>query len=198
MSRADPTCYRDHVLDLDLLAPEKPRPLSRHEFDALVALGAFADERAELLRGVVVAMTPSRPPHASVIQELTGLLVGALGNRAGVRVQLPLALTEDSEPEPDLAIVEPGDYSHAHPGSALVVIEVADSSLSKDRHIKAPLYATAGVPEYWLVNLVDGVVEVHTDPAGDGYARVTHHRRGETLRPRSFPDVELPIADFLR
>jgi Uma2 family endonuclease len=150
------------------------------------------------LHGVVVAMTPSKPPHAFSIQKLNLFLVTALGDRAGVRIQLPLALTDDSEPEPDIAVVPPGDYGEAHPGAALLVIEVADSSLRKDRHIKAPLYASAGVPEYWLVNLVDGVVEVHEEPAEGTYRRVTRHARGETLRLESFPDVELRVADILR
>lgn len=194
----DPACYRDVVLDLELLAPEKPRPLSRREYDALVDLGAFADERAELLHGVVVTMTPSKPPHAFAIQELSERLIAALAPRAKIRVQLPLALTDDSEPEPDIAVVPPGDYGGAHPTRAFLAIEVADSSLRKDRHIKAPLYASAGVPEYWLVNLVDGVVEVHRDPAEGKYRSVTRHARTVTLRIESFPDVALRIADFLR
>lgn len=185
------------MLDLDLLAPEKPRPLSRREYDLLVELGAFADERAELLHGVVVSMTPSKSPHASAIQELSGLLFAALGSRAKVRVQLPLALTDDSEPEPDIAVVPPASYRDAHPTTALLVIEVADSSLRKDRHIKAPLYASAGVPEYWLVNLADAVVEVHTAPLDGAYTQVTCHARTETLRLQAFPDVELRVADFL-
>ena len=111
------------------------RPLLRSEYERLVELGSFENERVELLWGHIVRMNPQKAPHAAVVHRLTCRLVAAidLPGRAVVRSQLPLALTLDSEPEPDLAIVPNGTYDVEHPHTALWVIEVADSSLDKDR-----------------------------------------------------------------
>lgn len=117
-------------------------------------------------------------------------------DRARVRVQGPLGLSEDSEPQPDLALLPLGDYRHEHPTTALVIIEVADSSLPYDR-VKGHVYARAGIPEYWIVDLVDRVVEVHTDPRDGAYASTrTVDERG-TVSPAAFPDVAIPVASLL-
>jgi Uma2 family endonuclease len=179
------------------IRPERVRPLRRAEYDKLVELGAFnEDERIELLYGTLVAMSPQEPPHAGVLTELPTRFIRALGDRAVVRVQLPLALTEDSEPEPDLAIVPPGNYRKAHPSQALLIVEVADSSLRKDRIVKAQLYAEAGIPEYWLINLAEDLVLVHWGPEPKGYREIVEHRDGE-LRPIAFPDLALSVGDIL-
>jgi Uma2 family endonuclease len=183
------------MLDASLLLPERPRPLRRVEYDRLVALGAFEDERIELLHGVLVDMSPNKPGHVSPIDRLTMILVPALVARAIVRVQSPIAAGDDSEPEPDIAVVPPGDYRQEHPAQALLVIEVALSSLNKDRNVKAPLYAASGFPEYWIVDVAGQAIEVHATPAGGAYATVTRHTPGETLRPAAFPDVAVQVAD---
>jgi len=182
------------MLDAQLLAPQTTRPLRREEYDRLVALGVFDDERVELLEGVIVTMSPNNPEHASPIQLLTQLLVLALNGRALVRVQLSLLAARESEPEPDLAIVPIGDYRRAHPDRAHCVIEVANSSLSKDRNIKAPLYAASGFHEYWLVNVPEQVVEVFREPSPEGYRARARHGVGETITLQDFPDVQLEIA----
>lgn len=163
----------------------------------MVALGLFEDERVELLRGVIVAMAPNDPPHASPVQRLTKRLVLALGDRAEVRVQLPIIAVDDSEPEPDLAVVPPGDYALGHPDRAYLVIEVADSSLRKDRLLKGPLYAASGFEEYWIVNVPEQVVEIHRGPSAGGWSRVTRHGRDETVGVEAFPDVALAVATFV-
>src|SRR5689334_18666194 len=112
------------MVDARLLAPQTTRPLKRAEYERLVAMGAFEDERVELLEGVIVTMSPNHPEHASPVQVLTELLVPALVGRAGVRVQLSLVAARESVPEPDVAIVPIGDYRHAHPDRAHCVIEV--------------------------------------------------------------------------
>jgi Uma2 family endonuclease len=109
----------------------------------------FEHERVELIRGMVLTMSPIGPAHADPIDVLTRRLVLAMGDRAVVRVQQPFAASDDSEPEPDLALVPPGRYAADHPRQARLVIEVAQSSLTYDRETKAPLYAESGVPEYW-------------------------------------------------
>lgn len=187
------------MIAFDLIDPEKPRRIARAEFDRMVALGFFESERVELLHGVIIAMIPPNdPPHASPVQLLGEALVLGLARRATVRVQLPLIATDDSEPEPDIAVVPRGDYNLAHPDRAHLVVEVADSSLRKDRLVKGPLYAASGFEEYWVVNVTAKVVEVHRHPSGDGWASVTRHGRDDTIHPLAFPDLAVPIADFLR
>lgn len=179
------------------LAPEF-RPLRRVEYDQLVALGIFEGERVELIGGALRRMTPIGPPHTSTVDRLTRLLVLALSELAWVRVQGSFAADEISEPEPDFCIFPLGDYDAAHPSEAHLIIEVSDSSLAYDRGEKAPLYAACGVPEYWVVNLRDRVVEVHRGPSASGYREVEVVPKGARLRLLAFPDVELAVDDFVR
>lgn len=178
---------------------ESIRPLRRVEYDRLVDLGVFEGEKVELLRGFLVRMSPRGVAHASTIQSLTHTLILSLGasGRAAIRVQLPLALADDSEPEPDIAIVPPGDYRDRHPSRALVVIEVADSSLAIDRGEKAELYASAGIPEYWLIDVGRRLIEVHTDVVDGVYTRIVPYSRGDALSPRAFPEVVLRVDAIL-
>jgi Uma2 family endonuclease len=180
-----------------VVPPEKVRPLRRAEYDRLVLLGMLRGENVELLYGRLVRMSPQGEPHVFSVTRLNKLLVRALGDRAEVRVQAPFGASDVSEPEPDLAIVAPGDYLHEHPSRAFLLVEVADSSLQDDRRIKGPLYAAAGVPEYWLVDVVAGVVEVHRDPRADGYASVTRHAREAVLTVPGFEDVVVLVGDIV-
>lgn len=193
------TRYDRSVIAPADIAPESIRPLRRTEYDRLVTLGVFGQERIELLHGMLVTMSPQGSPHAAVTRLLNKLLVPALGERALVQIQAPLAVSDHSEPEPDVAVLAPSadGYAAGHPETAFLVVEVAASSLTIDRQVKAALYAGAGVPEYWIVDVVGGQVEVYTGPEPEGYTRVTRHGRDQTLRLRAFPDVALPVADFL-
>lgn len=163
----------------------------------MVERGDFGDERVELLRGELVPMSPQGPMHIDVVAQLVELLVVALAGRASVRPQGPLAMADHSEPEPDIAVVPRGRYLEKHPVSAYLVIEVADSSLSKDRVTKAVLYAESGVPEYWIVNLPEQVIEVRSQPRDGVYRKVETRRRGEVLAPIAFPDVGIAVDDIL-
>jgi Uma2 family endonuclease len=174
------------------------RPLRRIEYDQLVALGAFQDEKIELLDGALVLKSPSRPPHASAVQKLTEFLLLALLRRATVRCKMPLAADDISEPEPDVAIVPRGAYDTEHPAQAHLIIEVAESSLATDRGKKLRIYAACGVPEYWIVNISDRCIEVYTEPLGAGYGRMEIFTRDQTIRLRAFPDVELLVASILK
>ena len=192
-------CYDQGIeLDPEQIAPARPRRLRRVEYDQMVELGIFEEERVELLRGVVVEMTPTSPPHDATIQRLTRLFVLAVGDRAGVRVQGSWAANDDSEPVPDVVLVPPGDYDDAHPSVALLVVEVAYSSLRKDRAVKAALYAECGVPEYWIVNLVDGVIEVMTTAVDGEYTAQRAYRKGERIRLSRLSDIEVAVDDVLR
>jgi Uma2 family endonuclease len=182
---------------MDSSVPHQIRPLRRVEYDKLIELGAFQDERIELLEGAMVAMPPIGAPHSSAVQELNRILLPALLERATVRIQNPFAALDDSEPEPDVAVVPPGRYATAHPEQAYLIVEVSESSLPIDRVIKQRIYARSGVPEYWIVNLVEGCIEVYTEPGPIAYARVTRYGRGQTLRPIAFADVEVRVDDVI-
>jgi len=185
------------VIDLAALAPERLRPLRRVEYERLVELGCFEDEKIELIDGILVAMSPQGTEHAYAVQQLAMLLIPALKGRAIVRVQSSLAASDDSEPEPDVVVVPRQDYSRQHPMHALLLIEVAESSLRKDRRIKGSLYARTGVPEYWIVDVASRAIEVYRDPRDGAYAQVTRHHLGEILRPLAFEDVEVPVAEVV-
>jgi Uma2 family endonuclease len=188
---------RSYAELLEHLSPEGLRPLSRADYDRMVALGLFDDERVELLHGVLVRMSPQGPLHSEVIDRLTERLVPVLLGRARVRIQGPLAASDDSEPEPDVAVLPPGDYSQEHPARALLVIEVSETSLTKDRHVKAGLYAASGIPEYWIVNLPERVIEVHSRAEEGAYRRTETRRPGDEIAPVEFPDVRIRVDEIL-
>jgi Uma2 family endonuclease len=185
------------LLATSILTGERQRPLRREEYDRLVEQGCFEDERVELLHGILITMSPQGPRHATVIENLTMLLVPAVLGRARVRVQSPLAASDDSEPEPELSMVAPGPRPHGHPHTALLVVEVAETSLAKDRQIKAGIYVACGVPEYWVVNLPEDCVEVQTGIENGAYSRHRRAGRGDTIALHAFPDITLSVDAFL-
>ena len=154
------------------------------EFHAMGSSRLFEGERVELVEGEVVTLAPKGSRHAACVTRLVRLLTGH-ERPFLVRVQDPLVLSSTSEVEPDVAIVRPRkDFyadRHPEPVDVLLVIEVAESSLEYDREVKLPLYARAGVPEVWIVDLTARVVTVHSSPAGDGYEILTENRSRETL-----------------
>ncbi len=180
------------------LSGEPRRRLARTEYERLVDAGSFEGERVELLYGEILEMAPTGPDHDATVDRLNELLVLRLAGRARVRTQGSFAVGNHSEPVPDLVVLERRDYDDAHPTSAHLVIEVARTSLRRDRGPKSALYAEAGIPEYWVVNLVDGIVEVHTEIVSGAYARVTPYRRGESIRLVAFEGVAVAVEDFLR
>ena len=184
-------------MEVALSADVTPRRFSRAEFDRLVELGFFEDERVELLYGVLVTMTMGTA-HAHLVMLLNDLLTVVLHGRAYVRVQSPVAASDESEPEPDFAIVPRQPYLDDHPATAIWDIEVADSTLEKDRKIKAPLYAQTHVPEYWIVNVQESVIEVYSQPVEGLYQRTTRHGAGETISPSAFPDVRVSIDELFK
>ena len=186
-------------------APTTPVMPERHtaqSYFGLLDAGILSEnDRVELLEGVIVAMSPHNPRHAAAVSRAMDVFIAAVGTRAAVRVQLSLPLGSHSVPEPDLAVV-PGrtaDYDTVHPTTALLIVEVADSSLVQDRLTKAPIYAAAGVPEYWIVNLRDDRVEVFRtpDPVARTYTSERSAARGERLEPVELPGVSVAVEDLL-
>ncbi len=172
-------------------------PLLRSEYAALVERGVFDGAHVELLEGRIVSMSPIGGPHRYGVCRLGEILTRALPGRAVVYIQSSFLTPRESQPEPDIAVVPLGDYLDQPPATAYLIVEVAESSLSTDRLVKARLYAAAGVPEYWIVNLVKEVVEVYTAPGPEGYARMAEHGRGVALAVPSFEDVVVRVEDVL-
>jgi Uma2 family endonuclease len=169
---------------------------------ALVDEGVLAeDDRVELLDGVVVAMAPQNPPHAGITHQVAKVLRRAVGEHADVREDKPLILAPFSMPEPDVAVVELDrrNYVAAHPRTALLLVEVSDSSLPQDRITKARIYAAAGIPEYWIVNLRVASVEIFRSPNPDArcYAVTSRAIPGDRLALVALPEVEVSVADML-
>jgi len=184
-------------VDLSVIGGEPIRPLRRSEYDLLAAQGCFEDERVELLFGMVVKMSPIDPAHCESVDRVADFLREALHGRARVKLQAPFAASEWSEPEPDVFLVPTGEYWKAHPDRAFLVVEVARSSLRRDRGPKAMLYAMSNVEEYWIVDHEHGVVEVLRDPRGGTWLSQSTFERGETISPQRFPDITIAVSDIL-
>ena len=142
-------------------------------------------------------MSPQGPLHSKTVQRLAKLLTLALEDRADVYSHSPHAASDQSEPEPDVNVVPPGEDTEDHPDRSFLVIEVALSSLDKDRGVKARIYAESNIPEYWIVNLVERVIEVYSNPKRGTYQSKLTHERGETISPIEFPDVKVAVSDIV-
>ena len=151
----------------------RTRRFSRAEYDRLIDLGVFQPgEEIELIGGELMVAEPQSAAHYTAIVKTARALEAAFGPRWYVRSEGPIGLDDDSEPEPDVAVVagRPEDYSRAHPSRPVLSVEVAESSLAADRQRKGSLYARAGLTDYWVLNLVDRVLEVYREPAADAAA----------------------------
>ena len=159
------------------------------------------DDHVELLEGLLIRMSPQNRPHAFVVQWLTRTLIRTLKADYDVLSRLPLTLGPTSEPEPDVAVVsaEEARSRTQHPRRALLVIEVADESVRKDRSLKAGIYARAAVPEYWIVNIPARCVEVHSDPDAETgrYRSVVTRGKGDRLRASAVSGLELSVDEIL-
>ncbi|MEM6552069.1 MAG: Uma2 family endonuclease [Planctomycetota bacterium] len=148
-----------------------PMKWTREQYYAAGEAGVFTGRRVELIGGTIVEMAPQKNTHAVCVGLLQGLFTRLYGDACWVRMQLPLRIKEVSEPEPDVAVVtgSPRDYDE-HPDAALLVVEASDSTLAYDRGAKASLYAAGGIEEYWVVNLIERVLEVYRSPMADAAA----------------------------
>ena len=199
-------CY-PWLMAATTVAYPKTRRWTRAEYEYLIELGVFQPgERLELLDGLLAVREPQGTGHAAAIRRVVETLRRALGNIWQIDSQLPIALDDDSEPEPDVAVVprDPNDYRFAHPSRAVLVVEVAESSYRIDRDYKARLYARAGIAEYWIVNLTGDTLEVHRVPEASGeavhgwrYGRVETLQKSATIAPLVAPTVTIPVGDLL-
>lgn len=180
---------------------------TRTEYEQLIEQGVFTPEdRIELIDGLLVVAEPQSSYHYGAIRLVERALARAFGEGWDIRTQGPIALDDTSEPEPDVAVVRGTlrDYFTAHPTDPVLVVEVTLSSLTLDRRYKSSLYARAGRPEYWVLNLVDRVLEVRREPIrsttmpyGWDYRIVRILRPGETVSALDAPGASIAVADLL-
>ena len=188
-------------------APLTLRRWKRVEYERLVDLGAFDDdEPVELIGGQLIVAEPKGSEHATGVEMAGDALRAALPAGWIVRGQNPVSLDDESVPEPDIAVVggSLADYRHAHPTRPALIIEVAETSLRFDRIEKGSLYARAGIADYWIVNLVDRVVEVYRDPGADvtapygwRYMSVDRFSPSSSIAPIGVPATPIPVAALL-
>lgn len=188
------TRYRERMAQ----SPLTLRRWSRIEYERLADLGAFEHDPIELLGGRLIVAEPKGSRHTTAVGMAEDVLRAGLPPGWIVRTEAPIALDAESAPEPDLVVVRGSraDYREAHPARPSLVIEVADSSLEFDRVEKGSLYARAGIVDFWIVNLVDRLVEVYRDPAPDATAPYAwRYASVETSRPPAFvAPCDVPIA----
>jgi Uma2 family endonuclease len=176
------------------------RRFTVHDYHRMGEAGILhEDDRVELIEGEIVEMAAIGTRHFACVNGLTRLLVRGVGDAAIVSVQNPVRLDEHTEPQPDLAVLRVRDYRESlpTPEDALLLIEVSDTTLSYDRGVKLPLYARAGIQEVWIVDLIGGVVERHTDPSGDGYRNSKQVRRREKIKSVALPELSFPVDAVL-
>lgn len=171
------------------------------EYERMIEAGILTeDDRVELLEGEIVELSPIGPSHSSCVNQLTRLLTRVTPEDLLVAVQNPIRLYPRSMPQPDLAVLRPGDFRARHPGpdDIVLVIEVADTTLAEDRGVKLPAYGKAGVAEAWMIDLNGGIVERHTDPGAAGYRLIQRATAGERLTSTTLPSLTFGIDDVAR
>ncbi len=159
------------------------------------------DERVELIRGEVIKKSPISSHHAACVNRLNRLFYKKLGSRVLVSVQNPVELDDYSEPEPDLALLEPrSDFyesGHPKPGDIFLIVEVGDSTIRGDREVKIPLYAEDNIIEVWLVGINEQCLEVYRQPTSSGYRQVEKLHRGQSLSIQRLPGVNILVDEIL-
>jgi Uma2 family endonuclease len=172
------------------------------EYHRMINAGILANRRVELLAGVIVEMAPEGTPHAAYSQEAGDYLRALVGDRAKIREAKPVTLPNDSEPEPDVAVVKPHAFEvyvqrHPYPSDIFWVIEFSDSSLTKDLEDKNKAYAAADITEYWVVNLREVSLTVFREPGSNGYQSEKKMTQG-TIIPLAFADIAVSVQRLLK
>ncbi len=179
----------------------KPHRFTVADYHRMAEAGIFdEDSRVELIRGQIIDMAAIGAPHLGIVNRLNRLLIPLLAGRATLSVQNPVRLDDGSEPVPDFAVLRlrADDYVTVTPSApdTLLLIEVSDTTIKFDRAVKAPLYAETGIPEFWIVNISEAVIEVYRRPQGDAYAEIDRAVRGRTLPIPALPGVTIAVADI--
>jgi Uma2 family endonuclease len=182
----------------DVVVPR--RRLSVAEYHCIAEAGVLTeDDRVELIEGELIEMAPIGSRHAFSVDCFARILQQQIPARAWLRIQNPITLGGETEPQPDFAIVKAGRYGEAHPGPAdiLLIIEVAESSVVYDRRAKVPLYARYGIPEVWVVDLAEGTIEAYRQPGAEGYSQIQRFTRDTVAIPAGITGIRVPVAEIL-
>ena len=171
------------------------------EYHLMSEAGVFSDrDRVELIEGEIVQMAAIGTRHASSVKRLTRRFSLIPEERATLGIQDPIQLTERTEPQPDVVLLQPrADYyetAHPVPSEVLLLVEVADSTVDNDRDIKVPIYARSLIQQVWLVDLVENCLEVYRQPSPNGYSLMLKFWRGQQVAPLAFPEFEVSV-DFI-
>jgi Uma2 family endonuclease len=191
-----------HVVS-DMATELQRRLFTVEEYDRMGEAGILGPrDRVELLRGEIVRKMTVGDAHRACVNRLTEMLVLRLHGRACVQVQNPVVLLDDSEPEPDVALIARneaafGGRRHAYPADVFALVEVSDASRNVDVRIKGPLYAEARIHEYWVVDLIDRVIMVNRDPSAKRYLTTAIARRGQHVAFAAFPDEAFSVDEIL-
>lgn len=172
------------------------------EYHRMIEAGILGeDDGVELVEGVIVEMAAMGSRHAACVRRLEALLNQLSAQSVTISTQCPIRLSDDSEPEPDIALLRPREdfYAREHPGpgDVLLAIGVSDTSSEYGTAVKLPLYARAGIPETWLINLTTETIEVHSQPVSGEYRRTLRAKRGETLKSEAVSGLEIAATDVL-
>ncbi|WP_246828927.1 Uma2 family endonuclease [Synechococcus sp. PCC 7502] len=181
--------------------------LVRHKFTVeqyhqMAANGILSQsDRLELINGEIIEISPIGMLHASCVRRIINLLAAKLGDLAIIDAQNPVKLNNSSEPQPDIALLRKHDHfyatAHPQPQDIFLLIEVADTTISTDRTIKVPLYASSGVIELWLVDLNYQIIEVYAEPIGDHYRYIKQFKAGQTIYLKSFPRIDIEVNQII-
>jgi Uma2 family endonuclease len=176
--------------------------LNVSQYHQMSEAGIFSEnDKVELINGEIIEMSPIGRRHAACVDRINRLFSNILGIKVIVRVQNPIILNNLSEPEPDIALLQPrADFyesGHPQPQDIFLLIEVADSSLEYDRDVKIPLYASSGITEVWLVDIYEQVIIVYRYPSENGYSDIQKLSRGEKMSIQAFPEINLVVDDIL-
>ncbi len=183
---------RDEVLP-------RPHLWTKKQYHKMAKMGWFEGQRVELIEGEIIEMTAMNTPHWTAILLADEALRRAFGEGYLIAVQLPFDAGDNSEPEPDVAVIKgaPRDFAGGLPKSPLLVVEVSDTTLAFDRTRKAAMYARAGIEEYCIVNLKKRQLEVHRAPSDNGYADIKIVKSKELVSPVAAPQASVKVADLL-
>ena len=178
------------------------RKFTVEEYEKMATEGIIkSDEKVELIRGEIIKMSPMGTRHASIVDRLIQLFYQKLGQKIILRVQNPIRLNNNSQPEPDLSLLIPrSDFyvaAYPCPQDIYLIIEVSDSTLDYDRYTKIPLYAEANIKEVWIINLKEECVEVYRYPLNGSYQDMQKYYRGESIFIEFFPEIELTLTEIL-
>jgi Uma2 family endonuclease len=197
----------DRHMSTPMQYPPRTRRWTREEYYSMADAGLIpSDAHVELIEGEIITMSPRRSAHMTAVTLTGDLLRDVFGQAYTIRIQGPLSISRYSEPEPDVAVAAGSarDYAEHHPATALLIVEVSDTTLDYDRTTKASLYARADIQEYWVLNLIDRQLEVHRHPEpmdaqafGYGYGDIRVFDASEAVAPMAAPERPVKVADLL-